>query len=310
MLRRTILTLAGFALLSPLHARINVNTEFVRSSIVFIYASTKEGVADENRALGTGFLVSIPLKSNPTRVYVILVTARHVLEPQWASCEIANPTRVHLRLNRASYDPAKDPVGVGFVPLPLVINGQRTFHVPKDDELDIAVVVLEPELFLGYEVGIIPVTDFATSDEIKTRTVGDDILATGLIPLIPGKRRNYAFFKFGKISNSSEEVISVPCEKGRPPKATRVWFIACNLVPGNSGAPVWAYPFGPVAVHMGSPSDLMRPVLIGVQSSSLVTADLAGMTPINYVLDVLTRMNLPDADLYRGDPAKRPTQNH
>jgi hypothetical protein len=39
-----------------------------------------------------------------------------------------------------------------------------------------------------------------------------------------------------------------------------------------------------------------RPMLLGVQSLSFLGADVAGMTPIKFVYEILQKMNLPDPD--------------
>jgi hypothetical protein len=36
--------------------------------------------------LGTGFLVGVPIKSSPGKVYPVLVTARHIFDSVWAKC--------------------------------------------------------------------------------------------------------------------------------------------------------------------------------------------------------------------------------
>ena len=47
---------------------------------------------------------------------------------------------------------------------------------------------------------------------------------------------------------------------------------------------------------------MTRPLLLGVQSSSIPPADLAVMTPIDYVYEIIQNMHLTDADLSRGEP--------
>jgi hypothetical protein len=47
-------------------------------------------------------------------------------------------------------------------------------------------------------------------------------------------------------------------------------------------------------------------MLLGVQSISFLGADVAGMTPIKYVYDVLQDIGFPDADFHRGPPSPAP----
>ena len=41
-------------------------------------------------------------------------------------------------------------------------------------------------------------------------------------------------------------------------------------------------------------------MLLGIQSISFLGADVAGMTPINFVYEILQGIALPDSDLHRG----------
>jgi hypothetical protein len=87
------LTLGGALSLSlPTSATINIDTNAVQKSVVFLYAADAQGNVDRNKPSGTGFLVSVPLKSDHTRSYVVLVTARHMVDPSWAKCPASNPT--------------------------------------------------------------------------------------------------------------------------------------------------------------------------------------------------------------------------
>jgi hypothetical protein len=45
-------------------------------------------------------------------------------------------------------------------------------------------------------------------------------------------------------------------------------------------------------------------MIIGLQSIALVGADLAGMTPASYIVDVIAHAVPNDADLTLGSPAK------
>ena len=85
----------------------------------------------------------------------------------------------------------------------------------------------------------------------------------------------------------------------------RVWFIAANLVRDNSGSPVFFVPLGTGSIIVGG--NINRVVLIGVQSSSFEGADVAGMTPIEDVVDIIMK-HLPNSDLYRGDPSQKPKE--
>ena len=68
--------------------------------------------------------------------------------------------------------------------------------------------------------------------------------------------------------------------------------IAANLVPGNSGSPILYAP----PRYSGA-----RPILLGVQSTSYVSADLVGMAPIQVLIDSLRTPPLPDMDVSEFD---------
>ena len=89
------------------------------------------------------------------------------------------------------------------------------------------------------------------------------------------------------------------CGIGRPElRLENVWFIAANLVEGNSGSPIFYLP----AVFENG---VTRSVIIGVQSSTFGGADIAGMTPIASVFKIIERHALPELDLFRGDETTR-----
>lgn len=128
--------------------------------------------------------------------------------------------------------------------------------------------------------------------------MGDDVVAAGLVPTISGTSKNYPYFKFGKVSGMPTETTDHRCGAGRPTKALKVWYIAINQVPGNSGSPVYAVPFGVAGAILGPSTK--RPMLIGLQSVSIVSADLAGVTPASAIFEVIQTIAMEDADLYRG----------
>jgi hypothetical protein len=74
---------------------IPINTEMLQKNIVFLYDKTSPNPADWKVA--TGFLVGVVDKSNPNLIsdksspnlkqgWALLVTARHVVDPEWVGC--------------------------------------------------------------------------------------------------------------------------------------------------------------------------------------------------------------------------------
>jgi len=286
----------------PAQATININVDAVQKSVVFLYAADAQGGVDRNRPIGTGFLVGIPLKTDPKHSYAVLVTARHIADPTWAKCAVANPSIIYMRLNKKSYTPTSSDSGFDFVPIQLVEQGTAMWSRHTMDDIDAVVAPLPKDLGQEFDLVLIPVEFFPTEAELAAQSIGDPVMSAGLMPALPGIRRNYPIFKFGQISNIPSEDVETRCTPQQPTFFVKVWLIAANLVPGNSGSPIFHVPLGGSGVTIGG----TRPMLLGVQSMSFGGADIAGMTPINFVYEILQRMQLPDADLHRGPQALAP----
>src|SRR5262249_53640174 len=114
---------------------------------------------------------------------------------------------------------------------------------------------------------------------------------------------NYPIFKFGKIASVPDEAIAMSCIAFSEQVLLRVWLLAINLVPGASGSPVFFDPMFPPGgdITQGEP----RGMIIGLQSLSWPYADVAGMTPSEYIIPVISSFAPPDADLTLGHSQKR-----
>jgi hypothetical protein len=292
------------------HASVVSDVDIIKESAVFIYLADPNGAVDTSHPLGTGFLVSIPLKESQPG-YLILLTARHILKPSWAGCSNEDPARVYLRLNTKTYDPTSSQKGIDFVPVDLEGNNVGPgVVVSSDDQVDAAIVLLNLNHFSAeqYEIAYVPVADFATDGELGKLGTGDAVVSAGLFSGSLGERRNYPMFKFGAISIVTGEPFFTGCSPGSAHTAEKVWFLSINLPRGSSGSAVF---YVPPRTEVGVERDaLNRAILIGVQSSSFDGADIAAMTPIEPVFRIIESMNLPHADLYRGSakPAPFPTR--
>jgi hypothetical protein len=191
-----------------------------------------------------------------------------------------------MRLNKKDYTANSSDVGFDFVPVQLLEQGKPTWVHPAEDDVDAAVLPVSPDLHQKFDVVTIPVDLFPTDAELAAQSIGDPIMSAGLLPALPGIKRNYPVFKFGQISNIPAEDIETRCAPQQQTFFVRVWLIAANLIPGNSGSPIFHVPLGGM--------------LLGVQSISVTGADIVGMTPINFVYDLLLKIGFPDADLHRG----------
>jgi hypothetical protein len=288
---------------SPLRASINIDVKAVEKTVVFLYSADGTGAVDKTKPLGTGFLVAVPLRSDPNQAHILLVTARHIVDPVWAHCAVQqNPTVIYARVNKKSdpRQPASD--SVEFVQIPLITSGAPTWFHHADDEVDAAITPF-PKID-GVDIKEVPIEYFPTPEETAAQSIGDPVMSAGLLPGLAGNARNYPIFKFGYISNIPLESIKTRCSPQAVEFEVKVWLIAANLVPGNSGSPIFHVPLGGSGVRIGG----TRPMLLGVQSISFLGADVAGMTPIEFVYEAL-QQQLPDGNFRRGrEPPALPTK--
>jgi hypothetical protein len=291
------LTVAFLLFFSSAQASININVDAVERSVVFLYAADATGAVDSNKPIGTAFFVEIPLISDSKRGYRVLVTARHMVDPVWAKCPTPNPITVYARLNKKDYKPDSNVSGIDFVKIDLVKDGKPLWHRHSDENVDAAVIEISaPSIYDSFDTTAVPIGYFPTDAEISSESIGDPAMSAGLLPGLTGKSRNYPIFKFGQISNIPGEVVETHCGAGAPVFPVKVWLVAANLVAGNSGSPIFHVPLGGGGVSMGG----TRPMLIGVQSITFGGADVAGMTPVKYVYEILQNIGFPDVDLRRG----------
>jgi len=291
----------------PVRAGINLNTAAVEKSIVFIYPSKADGQVDVSKPAGTGFLIGVPTKTSASTGYVLLITARHMVDPQWAMCPIQNPIRIFLRINLKKRSADASVQGFEYLPVDLTKVGQLTYATSDDASADVAAVPLQAEQFKidqfkydDFDIVPITVADFGTPEETKNLVIGDGVVSAGLLPAFPGAVKNYPLFKFGYISNIPEELIPIQCSPNSAvrPRAMKVWLLAVNLVAGNSGSPIYYAPFGANGVSLGGG----RAMLIGLQSGTFGGDDVSAMTPVEFIFGTIEKLKLADADLYRGSP--------
>ena len=281
----------------PAQATVNINIEYVQKSVVFLYGADAAGNVDSTKPLGTGFIVQVPVASDPSKAYKLLVTARHMVDPEWAGCD-AQPQKMFLRLNKKDFDPSKGEVGTVDLDLSGEVNLAKQWFFSSDVEVDAAVAVLKGKLLDPYDVGGVYISDFPTPDEVKNFKAGDDVVSAGLLPGKSGKKRNYPFFKFGNLSSIPDESADPPsCGAASPSHSLKLWFVAANLVPGNSGSPIYFSP---------RPFSDVRAMFLGVQSISFLGWDIAGMTPAQYVYDIISKIPLEKPDLRRNVKPEQP----
>jgi hypothetical protein len=251
MLHRILLTLILILLtFETAQAITSLDTSNVNKSVVFLFGTNADGTP--NNQVATGFLVTVPSKNGQAGSY-FLVTARHVVDPHWAGCSSENPNRLLVRVNNKQFDPHADEIGVSYVPVELTHNAAPTWLKSDDNDVDIAVLRAPPELLSGnYDVIFMNFRNFGKPEEIAKLGVGSQIASAGLVPGLEGKKRNYPVFKFGKISSIPDEMPLVPCQKEAKPRPFRVWWLAADLVPGNSGSPIYFDPLFPPSADISA----------------------------------------------------------
>jgi hypothetical protein len=276
-----------------------VNFDQMRRSVVFLYSSDATGNVNPDSSLATGFFVGVPTKSDPSQSLLFLITARHVVDPAWATCsQSGNPSRIFMRLNKKAFDPATNQSGVDYVPLDLIREGKgQSVFLNSDPTIDAAVVNIPASLVQMKQMDFTNITlaDFATNDELSQLGVGIEVASAGLLPLFPGVQRNYPVFKFGYLSTKPTEQVQMPCRPGHF-MPLRVWFADVNLIGGNSGSPVVTVP----RLFSGE-----RAEVVGLQSMTFNGTDVAGITSSDHIFEIIENMGLAGVDLYRGVPKKK-----
>jgi hypothetical protein len=296
---------------------IPINTETLRQNIVFLYDRTSPNPADWKVA--TGFLVGVVNSSNPNLAldksnpnlktgWAVLVTARHVVDPEWAGCSRQtphNPKQIEMRLNTKTYNADTDPTGTDYVVVHLQEDGRPLwFHHDRDD-VDVAVIPFTDQtippignkawfrIFTEDDAAAMPLDGaFATPDTIKAMDIGSSVVTAGLVPELAQAKRNYPTYRYGRISNIFPEPLDVPCDLPGPghfSKEYRIWSVAANYVHGNSGSPVFALPIDMVTARGTTIGGSGLTGLVGLVSLGFPGSDFSGITPVSYIFDVVRK---------------------
>lgn len=192
------------------------DTNFIGKTVVFLYGAKPDKTVDNNAPLGTGFLVRVP-DSSPLGVTFILVTARHIVDPEWVHCpNKVNPEVMFARIN--SLNPSGDEK-VRYIRLSLLHLGQPTWFKHTRDDIDAAVLLFptsDEDLRKG-DLRALPIWRLPTEEELSKLSIGDDIVSAGMLVDLRGTQRNYPVFKFGKISSIPTEDVQTSCAGATPP---------------------------------------------------------------------------------------------
>jgi hypothetical protein len=175
----------------------------------------------ENLPIGTGFFVAHKYQEQSDKIYVFLVTARHVLFNDKGQPH----SRLLLRMNEKSTGRLKD--------FDILDSNLWFFH--KDAKaVDIAVHPLLPR---DADFLFVYSNNFVTEDllGINKISIGDDVFYTGLLSYQSGREKIVPIVRFGRLALITDE---------RSIDGRYYHFIDSGNIPGHSGSPLflWATP--------------------------------------------------------------------
>lgn len=176
---------------------------------------------------GTAFFVIIPFNDDEKRVFIHVVTAKHII----ARLKQNNIDKAWLRINTIE--------GFEWVET----NVESWYDHPEDYRVDASVLplYLSPE---RYDYLALPISMAATDQVIKQRRidVGDEVFLTGLFTEHNGRKKNLPIVRTGSIALMPEEPIGTKILGVR--EEIDAYLIEARSIGGLSGSPVF--------VHMGS----------------------------------------------------------
>lgn len=192
--------------------------EEIRKSVFFILFLTKEGY----KLAGTGFFVSMPVTDDPNRMFIYLITAKHVIvEASRASID----GNIWLRINTKN----------GFE---LISTSGAAWQTHSEDcSVDAAVLSWAPDS-THFDYLTIPVSMTANEDIISKEAIGigDEVFLTGLFVNHHGKKRNIPIVRVGNIAAMPEEPVTT-----RLFGDMEAYLIEARSIGGLSGSPVFVY---------------------------------------------------------------------
>lgn len=243
------------------------------------------GDIDEFKTIGTAFFVGHVYPQKKDKIYIFLVTAKHVLFHEDGS-RIDN---VLLRLNDKKTGKMKD--------LNILKNSYWFFH--PDKSVDLAIHPLVPK---GADYLFIPDNFIVSDNMIRNNKIGlgDEIFYLGLLDYYSGLDHIVPIARFGKIALVTEE---------KTANGMAYYFIDAGNIPGHSGSPVflWATPsrtpseivagarifglYGVVSALIQYPSPIKIIMPKNTKSSpipiSLNPGGITAIVPYRYLIELL-----------------------
>jgi hypothetical protein len=194
----------------------------IKKTVSFVYVSTPKGDVPN----GTAFFVLVPDKKTTERVFIYLVTAKHVLQKDAATKALFDA--VKLRVNK------KDGTSE-LISIPLVGPNAAQILTHADESVDIAVLPIVLPSSDVYDIKCLETSFLVTKETFKKLNIqeGDDVFFGGLFVPFPGAKRNIPIIRFGKVAMISDE--KIPNEG----QMLDLYLMETQSFGGNSGAPVF-----------------------------------------------------------------------
>ncbi|MDP3508999.1 MAG: serine protease [Candidatus Melainabacteria bacterium] len=237
----TLIFLSPVFALEPLE---KVDLKKLRDAIVFIFEAGSDPCTEANQALpiGTGFMVSISTKADPSKAFKYVMTNAHILRGR---------DKVVVRYN--------DTAGNRSICQTYDVKAVGIF--PTDSSVDLAAIPVGdvPNTFpVCFDHGFMLGTEQLKTAEIEE---GTEVVALGYLEPYAGYAKNFPVMRFGKLALLSEErwwrASEGPLQKGY---VTEIY----NME-GASGSPVVLQP-SQIRVNRNNVLENRRidPFLIGV----------------------------------------------
>lgn len=263
----------------------------IPESVFLVYKGGDRSITGRSRLpVATAFVISVP-DSDHHGALRLLITARHVVDPEWAHCAARNPASILLRLNRRSG-------GVGYRSVPLRLAHGRNYFTSSDPTADIVAIRLDKTLIADlddYKFLDVPSSMLPTAAEALQFQTDQPVMTARIPSSSQGESGNFPVFNAGVLATMSSESVNVRCDPPPgarlPLKPLHVWLVNVRVPQGASGAPVYA------AINRGVDA-VKTPVLLGVQAVAWPEQGVAAVTPA-IALSGLIHSVLRDRNVHR-----------
>ncbi|MBB5059507.1 hypothetical protein HDF16_004233 [Granulicella aggregans] len=247
----------------------------ISKSVLLIY-DRAPGTGEVPRRIGTGFVLTV---ADPRHRQAVrfLVTARHVVDPQWASCGKENPGTISVRFNRWTG-------GVGYETIALQKRGLSSIVTSSDELTDLALIPLTRETapHIGsYQLNETAFDSLPTILELSSIHPDQRIVTAGISSPKMSGQMDFPISDPGVLAAATSRVpVKVKCSPASRAVPIELWLIDASIPEHVSGAPVYAEL---ARGHHGE----TQPMLVGIQSAVWPGKGVAGMTPVTALTDLV-----------------------